>query len=54
MDVAELRQTYEMRWSADTYSHHLVDEFVKTLRLPAPVIAALDNNTQGQATAGIQ
>jgi hypothetical protein len=28
--------------------------FVKTLILLAIVIPALDNNTQGQATAGIQ
>jgi hypothetical protein len=30
------------------------DEVVKTLNLLANVIPALDNNTQGQATAGIQ
>jgi hypothetical protein len=31
-----------------------VDEHVKTLNLLANVIPALDNNTQGQAAAGIQ
>jgi hypothetical protein len=32
----------------------LVDGVVKTSNLLAIVIAALDNNTQGQAAAGIQ
>jgi hypothetical protein len=30
------------------------DEYAKTLKLLATVIPALDNNTQGQAAAGIQ
>jgi hypothetical protein len=30
------------------------NELVKTLNVLANVIPALDNNTQGQATAGIQ
>jgi hypothetical protein len=31
-----------------------IDDFVKTSKLLATVIPALDNNTQGQASAGIQ
>jgi hypothetical protein len=34
--------------------HTKFDEFVKTSKLLAAVIPALDNNTQGQAAAGIQ
>jgi hypothetical protein len=32
----------------------LIDDLAKTAKLPTIVIPALDNNTQGQATAGIQ
>jgi hypothetical protein len=35
-------------------SFDIFDELVKTLNLLANVIPALDNNTQGQAAAGIQ
>jgi hypothetical protein len=36
------------------YHAIIVDELVKTLSLLVNVIPALDNNTQGQAAAGIQ
>jgi hypothetical protein len=36
------------------FSSIVFDAFAKTLKLLSNVIPALDNNTQGQASAGIQ
>jgi hypothetical protein len=36
------------------FSSIKIDEFVKTSKFLAIVIPALDNNTQGQAAAGIK
>jgi hypothetical protein len=38
----------------DSLQKMIIDESVKAPILPAFVIPALDNNTQGQAAAGIQ
>jgi hypothetical protein len=42
-------------WSCfDFFGFVIGDAFVKTSKLLVAVIPALDNNTQGQAAAGIQ
>jgi hypothetical protein len=38
----------------DSLQKMIIDEHIKTPIVPVFVIIALDNNTQGQAAAGIQ